>query len=366
MLQRIWKRGSVVAILAVAALAGCSTTEYQQPTDETLKAFENAGPVLPTVKAGAYAGAKPYTGAYKLIVGDVLSIQVAPREGGEAFSTVRTDFTQVGIPCRVSQTGTIRLPFLLDELKVVSLTMVEAEKAITDLYYPKFLKQPPLVYATIREYQTQVATITGFVGKPGRYDQRSDRMTVMSLISDAGGVSQAGTAVLQIKRAKPKAEEQGKVILLTAQFGNTIEDDIPLESGDAVVVASIPINTYTVIGLVRGPGRFDYPPNSPVSLVQAIAMAGGIDWVGDPKFARIYRRDARGQLVSADFQISDGKTLLGAANTLLKPGDVVALEHTERTAARQVLKEMLRTGLGFDISGVFTFGKDVRSGGGGF
>ena len=137
-------------------------------------------------------GTKAAGGPYRITVGDVLAVQVTPREGGDNFTSVHSDATQVGIPARVDADGTIRLPFALESVKVAGLTFAEAEQAITSLYYPKYLKQSPLVYTQIREYQTYPVMISGSVGKPGKYDQRSDHMTLLALLSDAGGIAQEG------------------------------------------------------------------------------------------------------------------------------------------------------------------------------
>ena len=352
----------VIVGLAVAALAlgGCNFTKYQRPTDESMKAFDTAGSALPQVNAGDYAApVKAGNGPYRIVPGDVLAVQAAPREGGENFSVVRSDALQVGIPARVAMDGSIRLPFALENAKVLGMTLAQAEDAITALYYPKYLKQPPLVFVQVREYQTQSVAISGGVVKPGRYEQRSDRMTLLSLLADAGGIAQNGTPVVRIQR-KDEETSQRKTILLTATHGTALGDDVALLAGDSVEVEMIPANTFTVIGLVNMPGRFEYQTGAQVSLIQALAFAGGINWIADPKFARIYRRDAQGNLVTADFTLGDGKTPLGAATTILKPGDVVAVEQTPRTAAMLFLAKTIQAGLNLDVGMVYTMGKDVR------
>ncbi|HEY4328594.1 MAG TPA: polysaccharide biosynthesis/export family protein, partial [Phycisphaerae bacterium] len=144
------------AILLGVIFAGCNFTHYQAPTAASRSAFEAAGAILPQVKPGDYAeAARALPGPYHIGVGDVLGVQVSPREGGETFSAIRADALQAGIPARVSAEGAIRLPYSAEDLKVAGMTLVEAEAAITTLYYPKYVKEPPIVFAQMREYQTQ-------------------------------------------------------------------------------------------------------------------------------------------------------------------------------------------------------------------
>jgi protein involved in polysaccharide export with SLBB domain len=244
------------------------------------------------------------------------------------------------------------------------MSMSEAEDAITKTYYPKYLRQTPLVYVQVRDYQTQPVSISGGVSKPGRYEERADRMTLLSLLADAGGLAQNGTPVVRITRQADGTDNKEKTILLTATHGYALGEDVALQTGDTVEVETIPSNSFTVIGLVNGPGRFEYQPGSQVSLIQALAYAGGVNWIANPKFARIYRRDAKGSLVTADFKISDGKTPLGAATAAIKPGDVVAVEQTKQTASMLFLEKTIQAGLNLDVGVVYTMGKDVRFSGG--
>lgn len=45
---------------------------------------------------------------------------------------------------------------------------------------------------------------------------------------------------------------------------------------------------FTVMGLVRQPNAFPYPPNVQYSLMEALAFAGGLDMVADPRYLKVY------------------------------------------------------------------------------
>jgi polysaccharide export outer membrane protein len=105
---------------------------------------------------------------------------------------------------------------------------------------------------------------------------------------------------------------------------------------------------FTVLGLVRLPNTFPYPPDVQYNLMEAIAFAGGIDLVADPHYVKVYRQDVNGKIVSAAFRI-DGKFLADTYNIEIRPGDVIYVDQTLRTRANTFLSKTLNIGIGADM-----------------
>jgi len=105
---------------------------------------------------------------------------------------------------------------------------------------------------------------------------------------------------------------------------------------------------FTVMGLVNNPNAFPYPSDVQYNLMEALAYAGGLDMVADPRYLKIYRQDATGDIVTATFGI-DSKALADAYSTAVKPGDVIYVDHTLRTRTNQLLSNILRIGVGADV-----------------
>lgn len=107
---------------------------------------------------------------------------------------------------------------------------------------------------------------------------------------------------------------------------------------------------FTVMGLVNKPDAFTYPPDVQYNLMEALAFAGGLDMVADPRYLKIYRQDDSGEIVSATFGI-DSKSFIGAYAVLIKPGDVIYVDHTFRTRLNQFLADSfdLRIGAYQDV-----------------
>ena len=105
---------------------------------------------------------------------------------------------------------------------------------------------------------------------------------------------------------------------------------------------------FTVLGLVNKPDAFPYPPDIQYNLMEALAFAGGLDMVADPRFVKIYRQDTSGEIVSATFGV-DQKSLAEAYTVAVKPGDVIYVDHTFRTRFNKFIADVfqVRVGAGY-------------------
>ncbi len=142
---------------------------------------------------------------------------------------------------------------------------------------------------------------------------------------------------------KPKEPEP---LVLPVKGLNIPFADVALQDGDSVIVERLEQPLFTVIGLVREPGNFPYPPDVQYNLTQAIAFAGGLDKTAEPRYATVYRLKPDRTVVRAAFKIIDDSKLTDASSTLIKPGDIVAVEQTPRTRTKLFLDSVFRINLG--------------------
>jgi len=103
---------------------------------------------------------------------------------------------------------------------------------------------------------------------------------------------------------------------------------------------------FTVIGLVNSQGSYPYPPDVQYNIMQAIGLAGGLNLDLDPRYAMVYRLKPDGNIVSATFQIENGPMFADALNSRIKPGDIIAVEHTPRTRTTAFLNKVFRVSAG--------------------
>ena len=322
---------------AIAFLCGCGGGP--QPTRD-LTAFANAGPLWPEVELRNLAQTNGSATMYQVGPRDVLELHMPAAMqstgSGEQGTVNPTPFL-----CRVSQAGTITLP-IVGELHVAQKTPCEIESAIANAYYPEYLVAPPSVLVLVNDYHTVSLSISGAVQTPGVYAMRSNECTLMCLLMKAGGIGKEGARTIRVQ-----CETAGDLVLPV--YGLRFPPaDVVLQGGESVLVEQVEPEIFTVIGLVRKPGAYPYPPGARYNLMQAVAMAGGVNEVADPRYAKVYRNGGDGNVRVGCFQIcEDGATC--ASQVVVKPGDVIALEHTARTRARVVLAEMLRVGAGLNV-----------------
>ena len=210
---------------SILNLAGCWGGP-RLSTAKQLVAFEQAGPVRPQVDHDKLVRAKIPVGPYRVVAGDVLELQiplVMQAVGAEIPERTEPHLT------RVARAGTISLP-IVGKIQAVGKTLAQIESAVVDAYYPQYVKKLPSVVARVSEYQTASVTIVGAVQNPGLYRLRSDELTLVALIMQAGGIVEEGAGLIRIHR--PGAAEKGEPLALPVKDRNIPFADVALARMD--------------------------------------------------------------------------------------------------------------------------------------
>ena len=106
---------------------------------------------------------------------------------------------------------------------------------------------------------------------------------------------------------------------------------------------------FSVMGLVRKPDTFTYPPDVQYNVMEAIAFAGGLDPVTDPRWVKIYRQNDAGESSTVTLSINN-KSIANASKVMIKPGDIVYVDHTMRTRVNGFFSNLFHIGVGADAS----------------
>ncbi len=102
---------------------------------------------------------------------------------------------------------------------------------------------------------------------------------------------------------------------------------------------------FTVLGLVKKPDTYPYPPDVQYNLTEALGFAGGLNLVADPRHVTIYRQDANDEIISATFPVGE-KANADAYDIIVKPGDVICVDHTLRTRTNEFFAGLFHIGVG--------------------
>ncbi len=197
-----------LSLLFAIYFAGCSD-DVRLPSAEQLTRFQDAGPQQPKVDMDRLVNARIGGGPHRVLPGEVLELtmptilQVVTAEEPEISGKTAP------YVCRVGQAGTITLP-VVGEIKVEGKTLAEIESIVTDAYYPEYTRNRPSVFARVTEYKTADVSVTGAVNKPGIYSLNSDRMSLVALLMEAGGIVDEGAAFIRIVHAEQDAPDNGQ------------------------------------------------------------------------------------------------------------------------------------------------------------
>jgi polysaccharide export outer membrane protein len=241
--------------------------------------------ILGATSMGAAQAAS--TAEYVLGPGDVIKISVY--QNPDLLSETR-----------VSESGVISFP-LIGSVKVGGLSVSQAEKQIADgLRNGNFVKQPQ-VSILVEIFRGNQASVLGNVNKPGRYPLETADLRLSDLIATAGGIAPTGGDLVVLTGMR-KGQPIRQVIDLPDTFaaGKKGADPV-IQNGDVVWVDRFPM--IYVYGEVQRPGNFRLERG--MSVMQALAAAGGPTLRGTDRGLRIHRRDGSGKTQVIEPKLTD-------------------------------------------------------------
>jgi polysaccharide export outer membrane protein len=203
-------------------------------------------------------------------------------------------------------------------LRVVGLTPAEAAAQIRLRLISRHFMNHPDVSVTIEQYATQTVSVLGQVKAPGAYPISTPR-SVLSVVALAGGLTETADYHLTIQRKD--GGQQPVSYTLSNDARAAIAQEVQVFPGDTVIVPKAGI-AY-VLGDVGRPGGFVMQNNhSQLTVLQAVALAGGTAKSAVPSHAKLIRRKPEGQYqeIAINFSaMQKGK----APDMIMEPDDVL-------------------------------------------
>lgn len=234
------------------------------------------------------AAATGNTTQYRLALGDTIRITVF-------------QVPDLSLETRINEAGAISYP-LLGSVILAGLTVTEAEQRIArGLRDGNFVRQPQ-VSITLTQARGNQVSVLGQVGRPGRYPLETGEVRLTDMLATAGGIAQGGSdvvVVLGTRNGQPYRAE----VDLPAVFASTGRRgaDVVLQNNDVIWVERVP--TIYLYGEVQRPGALRLERN--MTVMQALASAGGLTQRGTLRGLRVSRRDADGRTREVEPQMSD-------------------------------------------------------------
>ena len=228
---------------------------------------------------------------------------------------------------RVSGQGFITMP-LIGQINAKGLTTTQLEKALGQRL-AKYL-QDPQVSIYIKEYKSQRIGVMGAVAHPQIYNVTGQKYLVDMLFMAGmttvtmNGAAGAGNVCYIFRPAQGQTDGPAQTETIVIDLIELIEKgnrmlNIPVFGGDIINVPKAGV--VFVDGAVTRPGVFNLA--SGATLVQAIAMAGGLRFEAERSEIQILRATGNGEreVIVANYEAAktDEKYMLKDGDVILVP-----------------------------------------------
>jgi polysaccharide export outer membrane protein len=205
---------------------------------------------------------------------------------GDLLNVSVFDVPELSQTLRVSDTGDVTLQ-LIGSLHVASLTTDQAGALIAGKLKDGNLIVNPQVAVLISEYSTQGVSVLGEVQKPGVYQVLGSR-SLLDIISEAGGTTTLAGPDVTVKHMDGSMASMH----ITKNAETTFATDFELLPGDKVIIPRAGL--IYVLGDVGRPGGFIMENDGRMTILQAVAMAGGPNRTASMNQAKLIRKTANG------------------------------------------------------------------------
>jgi polysaccharide export outer membrane protein len=358
------KLASTRTALWLLALAGCQSTHYSA---DTMPATLHVPPANPTPYMDVAGMIGPGTGTNEISPGDLLEITL--------FSGRGDDQENKPFQVRVTQAGAVDAP-PIGPVAVAGLESFAAEQQIARAAVERGIFVHPSVTVRVLTPAVNRITVLGAVSEPGVKELPKGSCDLARAIAAAGGLTnEAGTKVDVVRygtqtifadgespqqaapdgvrlasytaNGSPTGKPQTTRIDL-AQAAAKTPSNYSLGDRDVVMVLPQEKQFIHVTGLVRTPNQFELPRHQDVTVMDAIALAGGVSSPVADKVYVIRQLPDAAEPAIIEVSIREAKNS-GEENLRLAPGDLVSVERTVTTVCVDSVMTMFR--VGFSVGG---------------
>jgi len=236
--------------------------------------------------------------------GDQLHVQVA-------------DTPEMDQHPRVTDAGEVPIE-AVGSVKVAGLTPAEAAVIIQNQLIAAHYMRHPIVLVTIEQFATQTVSVLGEVKGPGAYPIATPR-SILDVLALSGGLTAQADRNIVIERHGDSSN------CVHYNYSNNpdaaVGGQVLVSPGDTVLVPKAGI--VYVLGDVNRPGGYAMTNNeSQMTMLEVLALAGGVSKTARQGGTRLIRKDSSGSY--SERQLSIGDLQKGKISDIaMQAGDVV-------------------------------------------
>jgi polysaccharide biosynthesis/export protein len=261
-------------------------------------------------------------------------------------------------PMRVGSDGYINLP-LAGRIHAAGLTVNELESTIANRLRQYVLD--PEVTVAITEFRSEPVSVLGAVKNPGVYQVQGHK-TLSEMLSLAGGLDTSAGSEVKITRElthgplplnNATTDSSGKFSVADINLNSILKADDPrsnveIQPDDVITVPRAEM--VYVVGNVQKAGGFVLNDRKDMTVLQALAMAGGLAPAAAPNRAALLR-EKPGQAERTEIPLDANKILEAKAPDVpMFPGDILFIPNsTGKKAGLRAVEAAIQLGTGVAI-----------------
>lgn len=297
-----------VALLAVLAAQPAGAAELHAPvrlaaaSNPSTANLASANSATPTTVTGTTATAAVDKPAKSPL------LQLGP---GDSIALLVYGQPDLSTTSYVADDGTLSVP-LAGNVPVAGLSPAQASAKIEAALKAAKILVDPHVTLTVTQTRSQRVSVLGQVGTPGRYPVESNT-SVFDLLAQAGGITATGSDVVYVIRRGADGQEVRYPVDLKGLADGKLPT-LTLQGGDSLFVPKA--EQFSIYGEVTTPGRYRVEPG--MTVIEAIAKAGGITLRGSSRRVEIKRKMPNGGYASTKVKIDE----------LVQPDDVIQVKES--------------------------------------
>jgi polysaccharide export outer membrane protein len=186
------------------------------------------------------------------------------------------------LQARIAGDGNVDLP-LIGSTHVAGMTVEQAQQLVAQKLIDGQMILSPDVLISVADSAVDIIGVMGEVGSPKAIPAFAP-MSLFDALSAAGGLKADASHSISILR---KGVDQPLLVVLNSNPANAIDQNIPLYPGDRVIVPRTGV--VYVVGAVLRSGAYPIHPDTPMTLTQAVTLAGNVGFQAALSETRIIR-----------------------------------------------------------------------------
>jgi len=204
------------------------------------------------------------------------------------------------LDARVSENGTISYP-LIGAVRVGGSSISSAEQRIAKMLRDGNFVVSPQVTILLAQIRGNQVAVLGQVNKPGRFPLETADTKLTDVLAEAGGVAPGGSDIVIFAGVRDGKTLRREIDLDNMFSAGENQNNLVLRAGDVLYVRRAPV--FYIYGEVQRPGNYRLDRN--MTLIEALAVGGGLTPKGTQRGIQVHRRAADGKVQLIDAKLDD-------------------------------------------------------------